>query len=198
MRSPQQCHPEPKASDAVEVAASPSEPAASLGTTSIVLIGFMGAGKSAVGRELARRAGLPRRDTDEMIRRRFGLTIPQIFEQHGETAFRDAETEVLRNLPERAIVVTGGGIVLRDENIRLLRALGRIVWLDADEETLWERASRRQTRPLLQTANPRERFSELFRERQSLYAAAADERVATANRSLAEVAHEILCVFVSS
>ena len=164
----------------------------------IVLIGFMGAGKSAVGRELARRTGLPRRDTDEMIRHRFALTIPQIFEQHGEEAFREAETESLRHLRGRAIVVTGGGIILREENVLLLRELGRTVWLDADEETLWERASRRGTRPLLRTANPRERFAEILRERQPLYAAAADERIDTTSRSLAEVADEILCTFARS
>ncbi len=152
----------------------------------------MGAGKSAVGRELARRTGLLRRDTDEMIRERFGASIPDIFQQHGEPAFRDAETELLRNLEEGAIVVTGGGIVLRDENVRMLRQLGHTVWLDADEETLWQRASRRQTRPLLQTPNPRERFSELLRERMPLYEAAADDRIDTSRHGIEEVADEIL------
>ncbi|MBV9009358.1 MAG: shikimate kinase [Verrucomicrobia bacterium] len=168
------------------------------GRPGIVLIGFMGAGKSAVGRELARRTGLPRRDTDEMMRRRFGLSIPQIFSQRGEAAFRDAETEALRRLSANAIIVTGGGIVLREENVRLLHALGRTIWLDADEQTLWERAARRPTRPLLKTANPRERFAELFHQRRALYASAADGRIDTTARSLSEVAHEILCTFVSS
>jgi shikimate kinase len=159
---------------------------------SIVLIGFMGAGKSAVGRELARRTGLPRHDTDELIRQRFGASIPDIFEQHGEVAFRDAETELLRKLENGAVVVTGGGIVLREENVRLLRAFGRTVWLDADEETLWKRASRRSTRPLLQAPDPREKFSALLRERLPLYQAAADERIDTSGRSVIEVTDEIL------
>jgi shikimate kinase len=161
---------------------------------SIVLIGFMGAGKSAVGRELARRTGLPRHDTDELIRQRFGASIPDIFEQQGEAVFRDAETELLRKLDNSAVVVTGGGIVLREENVRLLRAFGRTVWLDADEETLWRRASRRSTRPLLHGLNPRERFSALLRERLPLYEAAADDCVDTAGRSVVEVADAILSV----
>src|SRR5437763_10826552 len=100
---------------------------------SIALIGFMGAGKSAVGRELAARAKLQRFDTDEMVRKRFGSSILEIFARHGEQAFRDAETDVLRNLPNAAtkIVVTGGGIVLRDENVQLLRTLGMTIWLHA-------------------------------------------------------------------
>lgn len=164
-------------------------------TASIVLIGFMGAGKSAVGRELARRTGLPRYDTDEIIRHRFALSIPEIFLRHGETVFRDAETEVLRGLQGRAIVVTGGGIVLREENVRLFRALGDTIWLDADEAVLWQRASMRSTRPLLQTADPRGRFAALLRERLPLYEAAADRRIATSGLNITQIANKILgCV----
>ena len=152
----------------------------------------MGAGKSAVGRELARRTGLPRWDTDELIRAKFGASIAEIFADHGETMFRDAETAVIGSLAGDAIVVTGGGVILREENVRRLREFGRTVWLDADEETLWRRASLRGTRPLLETADPRARFTALLRERLPLYAAAADDRIDTAPRSLAEVADEIL------
>src|SRR6266850_3346169 len=123
----------------------------------IVLIGFMGAGKSSVGRTLARTTGLPRFDTDEMVAARFGLTISEIFEAHGEEKFREAETDALRELSGKgqAIVVSGGGIVLRAGNVELLRALGIIVHLRADDATLFKRISRRTTRPLLQTENPR-------------------------------------------
>jgi shikimate kinase len=161
---------------------------------SIVLIGFMGAGKSAVGRELARGTGLPRHDIDELIRKRFGLSIPEIFAQHGEDVFREAETELLRKLDRGAIVVTGGGIVLREENVKLLRALGRTFWLDADESTLWRRASRRSTRPLLHAPNPRDRFAELLRERLLLYQAAADDRVDVSKSTAKEVANQILAM----
>src|SRR6266704_4687894 len=90
---------------------------------SIVLIGMMGAGKTSVGRCLQRRTGLARLDTDEMVAAEFGMLIPQIFEEHGEEKFRNAETELLRKLsPDRpAIIVTGGGIVLRKENADLLK-----------------------------------------------------------------------------
>lgn len=163
---------------------------------SLVLIGFMGAGKSAVGRELSARLNLPRWDTDEMIRRRFGMSIPDIFATLGESAFRDEESRILHDweAPAPAILVTGGGIVLRPGNVELLAALGRRIWLDADEETLWQRASRRATRPLLQDHNPRERFASLFQQRRLVYGAAADERVETAGLTISEVAARIIAL----
>lgn len=161
---------------------------------SIVLIGMMGAGKSSVGRCLQRRTGLARLDTDEMLASQFGIPIAQIFEKHGEERFRDAETETLRKLaPDRpTIIVTGGGIVLRSENVDLLKQLGTIVWVTADEATLFERASRRNDRPLLQKENPRKIFSTLFKAREQLYAAAANLRVDTSGLSHDQVAEEIL------
>jgi shikimate kinase len=161
---------------------------------SIVLIGMMGAGKSSVGRSLQRRSGLARLDTDEMLAAEFGMSIAQIFEKHGEEKFRDAESEVLRKLaPDRpAIVVTGGGIVLRPQNVDLLKDVGTVVWLAADEATLFERAARRDHRPLLQNNNPRAIFSKLFREREPLYAAAADIRIDTSLLTHDEVAKAIL------
>ena len=154
----------------------------------------MGAGKSSVGRCLQQRTGLARLDTDEMVAAQFGIPIAQIFEKHGEERFRIAETDVLRKLaPERpAIVVTGGGIVLRAENVDLLKQLGTVVWVTAEEATLFERAARRNDRPLLQKENPRAVFSKLFRERESLYAAAADLRVDTSTLTHDEVAETIL------
>src|SRR5437870_10644519 len=124
---------------------------------SIVLIGMMGAGKSSVGRCLQQRTGLARLDTDEMVAAQFGVPIAQIFEKHGEEQFRIAETDVLRKLaPERpAIVVTGGGIVGNTENLDLLKQLGTVVWVTAEEATLLERGSRRSDRPLHQQKRPR-------------------------------------------
>jgi len=160
----------------------------------IVLIGFMGAGKSSVGRTLARITGLSRFDTDEMIAARFGLTIPEIFATHGEETFREAETEVLRELSGKGqvIVVTGGGIVLRRENVALLHAMGTIVYLSADEETLFARISRRSTRPLLQTANPRATLTELLAKRLPFYRDAAELEVDTSRLKHDEVARTIL------
>jgi shikimate kinase len=161
---------------------------------SIVLIGMMGAGKSSVGRALERRTGLARVDTDEMVTAQFGVPIAEIFERLGEAQFREAETQTLRELaPQRpTIVVTGGGIVVRPENVDLLKQLGTIVWLRADEATLFERASRRNTRPLLQNENPRAVFSELLRKRTPLYEAAADFQIDTSSMSHDEVADAIL------
>jgi shikimate kinase len=160
----------------------------------IVLVGFMGAGKSSVGRTLARITGLSRFDTDEMVAARFGLTIPEIFAAHGEEKFRDAETSALRELSGKgqAIIVTGGGIVLRAENVALLQELGTIVYLSADEETLFSRISRRSTRPLLQTPNPRLTVSELLAKRRQFYRDAADLEVDTSALKHDEVARTIL------
>jgi shikimate kinase len=161
---------------------------------SIVLIGFMGAGKSSIGRRLQQRTGLVRFDTDEIVASKFGMSIAEIFSKYGEERFREAETEVVRELPpaKQAIIVTGGGIVLREENVDLLKRLRAVVWLEADEETLFERASRKGDRPLLKTANPRETFSEMLRARTPLYAKMADVRVDTSAFTHDEVVDKIL------
>jgi shikimate kinase len=160
----------------------------------IVLIGFMGAGKSSVGRRLAQLTGRPRFDTDEMIQARFGLSVAEIFEKHGEEEFRELETEALRELAGEgpAIIVTGGGMILRAENRMLLRELGTVVYLTADEETLFRRISRRSTRPLLRTENPRATVAELLRIRLPLYREVAEVEIDTTPLSHDEVAEKIL------
>jgi len=157
---------------------------------SIVLIGMMGAGKSAVGYCLQRRTGLALIDTDKIVSARFRMTIPKIFAKHGEDKFREAEAKALRALamPKQIIIVTGGGIVLRQENVELLRRMGVIVWLDGNEDTLFARASRQRNRPLLQTKNPRKTFSQIFDSRRSLYAGIADVRVDTSVLTDEEIA----------
>jgi shikimate kinase len=161
---------------------------------SIVLIGMMGAGKSSVGACLRRRTGLGLLDTDEMVASNFGMSIPEIFAEHGEKKFREAETEALRRVrtEEQTIIITGGGIVLRKENVEILKSQTAIVWLDADEETLFARASRKQNRPLLQTKNPRKTFSQILRTRRPLYTKIADIRVDTSVLTDEEVAVAIL------
>jgi shikimate kinase len=155
---------------------------------------MMGAGKSSIGRCLQRRTGLARFDTDEIVSSKFGLSISEIFSTHGEGRFREVETQVLVELAggEIAIIVTGGGIVLRQENVGLLQRLGTIVWLDGDEETLFERASRRGNRPLLQTEDPRATFSEMSRARAAHYTKIANIRVDTSALTHDEVADVIL------
>ena len=125
------------------------------GGKSIVLIGMMGAGKSSVGRCLQQRTKLTLLDTDDIVAAKFGISIPEIFSKYGEQAFRESETQALRELApaKQAIIVTGGGIVLREQNANFLRQLGIVVWLQGNKETLFERASRVGTRPLLQGKN---------------------------------------------
>ena len=164
------------------------------GGRSIVLIGFMGVGKSSIGKALARKIGLPRFDTDEFVSKQFDLSVSEIFSRFGEEHFRAAETEALRQLSEAppTIIVTGGGIVLRPENVKMLRRLGTVVSLEADAETLFRRISRRATRPLLQTANPRETVVALLSVRGPLYRAAADARLDTSRLTIDEAADAIL------
>ena len=167
---------------------------------SIVLIGFMGSGKSSAGRILAQKTGWPRFDTDEIVSARFGRTIAEIFAEFGEEKFRDAETEAVKGLSAVApgVIVTGGGIVLRPENVELLRRVGMLVHLEADEETLFRRVSRRATRPLLQTENPRATLTELLRVRLPLYRQAADFHVDTSRLTHDEVAEAVIKKMESS
>jgi shikimate kinase len=155
---------------------------------------MMGAGKSSVGACLRRRTGFGLLDTDEIVAASFGMSIPEIFAKHGEEKFREAETEALshRRSEEQMIIITGGGIVLRKENVEMLRSQAVIVWLDADEETLFARASQKQNRPLLQTRNPRKAFSEILGARRPLYANIADIRIDTSVLTDEEVAMAIL------
>jgi len=161
---------------------------------SIVLIGMMGAGKSCVGRCLQRRTKLALVDTDEIVASKFGISIPEIFSKYGEANFREAETEVLRELTisKQAIIVTGGGIVLREENLGFLKRLGIVVWLDGNEGTLFQRASRGANRPLLKGDDPRKAFSQMLQARLPLYAKMANIRIDTSVLTDEEVAVALL------
>src|SRR4029077_3777505 len=164
---------------------------------SIVLVGMMGAGKSSVGVCLRRRTRLKLFDTDEILTAKFGMPVSEIFSKHGETKFREAETEALQTLAisEPVVIVTGGGIVLRNENLDLLKRLGVVVWLEANEETLFKRASRTSNRPLLRRKSPRKAFTKMLQARLPLYAKIADIRVDTSVFTDEEVAVAILSKF---
>jgi shikimate kinase len=161
---------------------------------SIVLVGMMGAGKSSVGVCLGRRTRLKLFDTDEIVTSKFGMPISEIFSKHGENKFREAETEALQALAtsKPVVIVTGGGIVLREENRDLLKQFGVVAWLEANEKTLFERASRAGKRPLLQCKNPKKTFTKMLRARLLLYAKIADIRVDTSVLTDEEVAVAIL------
>ncbi len=161
---------------------------------SIVLIGMMGSGKSQVGSCLQRLTGMPVLETDEMVASNFGMSIPEIFSKHDEKTFREAETEALRALSrtDQTVIATGGGMVLREKNMKILRRLGVVVWLDGNEETLLERALRKADRPLLLTKHPKKMFSQIFGIRKPLYAKVADVRIDTSELTSEEVAVAIL------
>lgn len=137
----------------------------------IVLIGFMGSGKSSVGRLVASKLNQRFIDTDHLIVQKNGLEISEIFKKHGEPFFRDQEQLTLESLQTttHCIIATGGGIVGRPENHALLHRLGFVVWLTANEDVIFERVSRNTKRPLLQTSNPRETISTLLAQRNPLY-----------------------------
>ncbi len=155
---------------------------------------MMGTGKSLVGKVLAEKTGFARFDTDEMISSKLKMRIEEIFSTHGEEYFRNLETETLCSLSQDgpAIVVTGGGIVLRTENVGLLKQMGTIVWLDADEATLRARIYRLSDRPLLRTANSAASLSELQQTRGPLYTKAADLRVNVSQKNPEEITDLIL------
>jgi shikimate kinase len=156
----------------------------------LVLVGFMGSGKSSVGREIARRWGFRFLDTDTMIRQKYGKSIPDIFASFGEPVFRDEENKALQDLQNshRAVIATGGGIILQPRNHPLLRSLGVVLWLQASEQVIWERVSRNQNRPLLRTKDPRTTINNLMSTRYPLYRSVADINVETSGLTHQEVA----------
>jgi len=160
----------------------------------VVLIGFMGTGKSSVGRELARRWGFRFLDTDSIIRNQCGKSISEIFSVFGEPFFRDQEFATLTNLLHchRAVIATGGGIVIQPRNVDLLGKLGTTIWLKADQTTILERVSRNKNRPLLQTTAPEATIARLLTERGPLYESAADLVVDSSRLSHHEVAEKVI------
>ena len=161
---------------------------------SIVLIGMMGAGKSSVGRELEKITGAPCLDIDFLVAQKVGASITEIFAEQGEDFFREAETNVVRDLALHAptIVITGGGVLTRETNAPLLKRLGVVVFLETNEETLWQRVKHGNRRPLLRTPQPRRSLGMLLRERNSTYRALADIRIETAHLTPREIAFAIL------
>ena len=160
----------------------------------IVLIGFMGSGKSSVGRMLASKLGRRFVDTDQIVVRKNGTDIAELFKTRGEAFFRDEERRALESLQaaDRCVVATGGGIVIRPENTALLQELGFVVWLTASEGVIFDRVSRNAKRPLLQTGNLRETISQLLALRNPLYQSAAQFTLDTTHLQRSEIAGMII------
>lgn len=142
----------------------------------IVLIGFMGSGKSTVGKMLADILEYDFVDTDRVIEERAGRSIPQIFEEQGEERFRELETLVVESVCSRSrtVISTGGGAVLRQRNFRCLKESGTVVYLRLSEEELLRRTAQLRGRPLLAGADRKQRVREMLAERSGLYEKAAD------------------------
>ena len=160
----------------------------------ITLIGMPGSGKTTVGRQLARRLGLPFFDSDHVIEERLGCSIREYFAREGEAAFRDLEQRVLAELAQgtRAVIATGGGAVLREANRECLRAAGPVVYLRSSPEELYRRLRHDTTRPLLQVADPLAKLRELYEQRDPLYLQAAHFRIETGRPSVPRLVNMIL------
>ena len=132
---------------------------------------MMGAGKTTVGREYARRHGLDFLDCDQELVARTGVTVTTIFEIEGEAGFRRRETQLLDELTQRPglVLATGGGVVMAEENRHLLKSRCLVVYIKVPPRVLWERTRHDRNRPLLQVPNPRARIEELYRQRDPLY-----------------------------
>ena len=159
------------ASPAGASASQEAEIAAALGTRSLVLVGMMGAGKSTIGRRLSARLRLPFLDADTEIETAAGMSIPDIFETHGEPHFRDGEARVIARLLDNgpAVIATGGGAFMREETRNRIRDKAVSIWLKADVEIIMKRVKRRADRPLLQTEDPVATVSRLLEAREPLY-----------------------------
>ncbi len=159
----------------------------------IVLVGLMGAGKTTVGRRLARKLNLPFVDSDHEIEKAAGMSVAEIFECFGEADFRSGERRVIERLLDGRpqIVATGGGAFINEATRALIKDKGLSIWLDADIEVLVERTGRRDTRPLLKTGDPKEILTRLAAERAPFYAQ-ADMKVASSQGPHEDVVADIL------
>ena len=160
----------------------------------VILIGFMGCGKTTVGLKLSYRLRMPVIDTDKEIEREEKRSISDIFAVDGEEYFRDRETTYLRKLQRgvgNQIISVGGGLPLREENRSLLHGLGKVFYLRADAETIYGRLKHDTTRPLLQGEDPMTRIKTLLSERDVYYMAAADVVVDVDHKDFEQILNEI-------
>ncbi len=160
----------------------------------IFLVGLMGAGKTSVGRMLAKRMGKDFYDADAEIEHVTGVSIPVIFDIEGETGFRGREEKMIEKLTalQGIVLATGGGAVLSPANRARLCTGGRVIYLRATPEDLWRRTRRSRNRPLLQSANPLARLRELHAQRDPLYQEVADLTVDTGSQSVGVLTSHIL------
>lgn len=164
-----------------------------LGKRNLVLVGLMGAGKSAIGRIVAQQLGLPFVDTDTEIERVSRMTIAELFAAYGEEEFRALETRVIKRLLRTGprVVSTGGGAFINERTRKQIERGGLSVWLNADLDVLWERVNKRDHRPLLKTENPKQTLKDLMDKRYPIYAL-ADITVQSRDVRKEVIANEVL------
>lgn len=162
----------------------------------VILIGYMGAGKTTVGRLLAKEQGLAFLDTDDMIEKQEGRTISDIFAEEGEESFRNMETALLGRLIEEqlsdAVLSVGGGLPVRQENRELLKELGTVIYLTASKETIIKRVSDSENRPLLKGENLSEKVERMLAVRGPVYVETADIVIDTNQKTAQELVSEIM------
>lgn len=162
-------------------------------STNIFLVGLMGAGKTTVGRLLAKHLHKTFYDSDCEIERRTGVNIPLIFDIEGEGGFRNREKAVIDDLSQKQgiVLATGGGAVLSPENREYLKNRGTVIYLRANVEDLWQRTRHDRNRPLLQTADPHAKLAQLFEQRDPLYLEVADIVMDTSKQSVQSLVHSL-------
>ena len=160
----------------------------------IILIGFMGSGKSVVGHLLAQALKMDYLDTDELVARTEKRTISQIFQKEGEAYFRKIENEVLKTLQnyDNFVLSTGGGMVLLEENVALLKSMGSLVLLWAEPAAIYERLKAKRDRPLLQVPDPQAEMVKILDQRSPVYNKAADHKIDTTKISPQQAVEEII------
>jgi shikimate kinase len=159
----------------------------------IFFVGLMGAGKTTVGRLLAKHLNKTFYDTDHEIEKRTGVNIPLIFELEGEAGFRKREVAIIEELSQmqNIVLATGGGAILMQKNRENLKKNGTVIYLRANVHELWQRTRNDKSRPLLQTTNSREKLEQLFAERDPYYRDVAIIIVDTGGQSVGTIVHRI-------
>jgi shikimate kinase len=163
----------------------------------IFLVGMMGAGKTTVGRQLAKRLGMTFHDADRDIEQRTGVSVAVIFEIEGEAGFRKREAEAIEQLTalEDIVLATGGGAILEPRNREHLRTRGFVIYLHALPQVLWQRTRADKSRPLLQGGDPREKLEGLYGVRDPLYREVADLVVDTGRQGIGPLLTQVLSRF---
>lgn len=161
----------------------------------LILIGFMGSGKTTVGKRLAQMLGYQFLDTDSAIEQREKASIPSIFEHNGEVYFRELETKLLTEQMSslsHTVLSTGGGLPVRQENREMLQKLGYVIYLESSAETTMKRLKNDRTRPLLMGADREAKLNQMLKERAPIYESAAHQKICTDDMSVEEITAQII------